>query len=132
MRARRSGAKAGALAWVDCLAGAAGCASATPESRTSVNERRAGFFIVAILACGHMRSYGCVWASGGGILADAMRTGQLLLLSIIGCHALWGQGAMRGLVDAHVHYNGDKAFLEKMVARLDPFDGTALILTPPK
>jgi uncharacterized protein len=61
-----------------------------------------------------------------------MRTGQLFLLSMIGCHALWGQAAMRGLVDAHVHYNGDKAFLEKMVARLDPFDGTALILTTVK
>jgi predicted TIM-barrel fold metal-dependent hydrolase len=35
------------------------------------------------------------------------------------------------MVDAHVHYNGDKAFLEKMAARLDPFDGTALILAQP-
>ena len=61
-----------------------------------------------------------------------MRTTQVFLLSMIGCHALWGQAAMRGLVDAHVHYNGDKAFLEKMVARLDPFDGTALVLTTPK
>jgi predicted TIM-barrel fold metal-dependent hydrolase len=61
-----------------------------------------------------------------------MRIGPALLLSMIGCHALWGQPALRGLVDAHVHYNGDKAFLEKMVARLDPFDGTALILTESK
>ena len=68
----------------------------------------------------------------GCILAVAMRTGHALLLPILGCHALWGQAALRGLVDAHVHYNGDKAFLEKMAARLDPFDGTALILTQPK
>ena len=61
-----------------------------------------------------------------------MRTGCLLFFSILGCQTLLGQAALRGLVDAHVHYNGDKAFLEKMVARLDPFDGTALILTPPK
>jgi len=61
-----------------------------------------------------------------------MRTEHALLLSILGCHALWGQAALRGLVDAHVHYNGDKAFLEKMAARLDPFDGTALILAQPK
>src|SRR5437763_6990365 len=61
-----------------------------------------------------------------------MRTGHTLLLSMLACHALWGQAALRGLVDAHVHYNGDKAFLEKMAARLDPFDGTAFILTQPK
>src|SRR5437764_14589245 len=108
MRARRSGAKAGAIAWVGCLAGAVGWASAAPVSSRTVNERRAGFFIEAILACGHMYVSG---ASTGGILADAMRTGQVFFLSIIGCQALWGQAAMRGLVDAHVHYNGDKAFL---------------------
>jgi predicted TIM-barrel fold metal-dependent hydrolase len=60
-----------------------------------------------------------------------MRTGHALLLPILGCHVLWGQAALRGLVDAHVHYNGDKAFLEKMALRLDPFDGTAFILTQP-
>jgi predicted TIM-barrel fold metal-dependent hydrolase len=60
-----------------------------------------------------------------------MRTGYALLLPIFFCHALWGQTALRGLVDAHVHYNGDKAFLEKMALRLDPFDGMAFILTQP-
>jgi NAD(P)-dependent dehydrogenase (short-subunit alcohol dehydrogenase family) len=60
-----------------------------------------------------------------------MRTRHALLLPILGCHAVWGQAALRGLVDAHVHYNGDKAFLEKMALRLDPFDGTALILAQP-
>ena len=58
--------------------------------------------------------------------------GTRLLLPILVGQALWGQAALRGLVDAHVHYNGDKAFLEKMALRLDPFDGTALILTQPK
>src|SRR5215813_4294345 len=61
-----------------------------------------------------------------------MRTGHALLVSIFGCHALCAQAPLRGLVDAHVHYNGDKAFLEKMSARLDPFDGTAFILTQAK
>ncbi len=61
-----------------------------------------------------------------------MRTIPVLLLSILGGQALWGQAAMRGLVDAHVHYNGDRTFLEKMAARLDPFDGTAFILTQPR
>src|SRR5262249_24761587 len=64
-------------------------------------------------------------------LAIAMRAVHALLLSILGCHALCGQAVLRGLVDAHVHYNGDKTFLEKMAARLDPFDGTAFILTQP-
>src|SRR5438128_5869435 len=61
-----------------------------------------------------------------------MRIAPLFLFSILGSQAVWGQPALRGLVDAHVHYNGDKAFLEKMVGRLDPFDGTAMILTLPK
>jgi predicted TIM-barrel fold metal-dependent hydrolase len=61
-----------------------------------------------------------------------MRTALVLLSPVLACHAVWGQPAMRGLVDAHVHYNSDKAFLEKMAARLDPFDGTALVLTQPK
>src|SRR5438094_5329746 len=61
-----------------------------------------------------------------------MRTGYAFLLSMIGCHALCGQPALRGLVHAHVNYNGDKTFLVKMAARLDPFDGTAFILTQPK
>jgi uncharacterized protein len=61
-----------------------------------------------------------------------MRIGHTLLLAIIGCHALWAQPALRGLVDSHVHYNGDKRFLDSMAARLDPFDGTAFILTQPK
>src|SRR5579862_1135550 len=37
----------------------------------------------------------------------------------------------KGLVDVHVHYNGKKAFLDDMTARLDKFDGTAFILTQP-
>src|ERR1043165_5338607 len=58
-----------------------------------------------------------------------MKTLAFLLLASA---ALYGQPALRGLVDAHVHYNGDKAFLDKMAARLDPFDGTAFILADEK
>ncbi|HYM11031.1 MAG TPA: amidohydrolase family protein, partial [Bryobacterales bacterium] len=36
------------------------------------------------------------------------------------------------LVDCHVHYNGDLKFLDALVARLDPFNGVAFLLTPPK
>jgi hypothetical protein len=35
------------------------------------------------------------------------------------------------LVDAHVHYNGDPAFLEKLAAKLDAADGIAFILIKP-
>jgi hypothetical protein len=60
-----------------------------------------------------------------------MRSERLLIVLALTAPGLWGQAALRGLVDAHVHYNGDKAFLEKMAARLDPYDGTAFILAPP-
>ena len=36
------------------------------------------------------------------------------------------------LVDAHVHHNGDPAFLEMLVAKLDAVDGMAFLLTEPK
>jgi len=51
-----------------------------------------------------------------------------LLLAIAISASLWAQTPLRGLVDVHVHYNGEKAFLDKMAARLDPYDGEALIL----
>src|SRR5271157_775049 len=35
------------------------------------------------------------------------------------------------LVDGHVHYNGDPAFLEKLVAKLEAVDGVAFLLTTP-
>jgi predicted TIM-barrel fold metal-dependent hydrolase len=35
-------------------------------------------------------------------------------------------------VDAHVHHNGDPAFLQKLVAKLDAADGIAFLLTAPK
>ena len=35
------------------------------------------------------------------------------------------------LIDCHVHYNGDPAFLEKLVSRLNEVDGMAFLLTKP-
>src|SRR5205814_8410373 len=63
-----------------------------------------------------------------------MRTRNLLLVLLIGSGSrdLRGQAALRGLVDVHVHYNGDKAFLRQMAARLDKYDGTAFILMASK
>ncbi|HLH38415.1 MAG TPA: amidohydrolase family protein [Bryobacteraceae bacterium] len=46
--------------------------------------------------------------------------------------ALQAQTAARGMVDVHVHYNGQKSFLEQMLARLDKHDGMAFLLTPPQ
>ena len=36
------------------------------------------------------------------------------------------------LLDAHVHHNGEVAFLEKLVARLEKLDGIAFLLTRPQ
>ena len=36
------------------------------------------------------------------------------------------------LVDAHVHHNGDPAFLQKLLARLEAVDGVAFLLTAPR
>lgn len=63
-----------------------------------------------------------------------MRTRQTLLaltLLAVGSQPVFSQARLQGLVDAHIHYNGDKAFLQQMLARLDKYDGTAFILTPP-
>lgn len=42
------------------------------------------------------------------------------------------QPARPRLIDAHVHYNGDPAFLGKLVAKLDSVDGVAFLLTKPE
>jgi hypothetical protein len=38
----------------------------------------------------------------------------------------------RRLVDAHVHHNGDPAFIEKLVARLEKVDGVAFLMVEPE
>jgi predicted TIM-barrel fold metal-dependent hydrolase len=57
---------------------------------------------------------------------------QVVVLLGLGCPSLFGQAAQRRLVDCHVHHNGDKAFLQQMLARLDKYDGTAFLLTGAK
>jgi uncharacterized protein len=57
------------------------------------------------------------------------RTFALLALAALPC----GLSAQTGrLVDAHVHHNGDPKFLEALTARLDKYDGLALVITAPK
>src|ERR1700719_1567319 len=36
------------------------------------------------------------------------------------------------LIDAHMHYNGDPAFLKQLLTKLDEVDGLAFLLTEPK
>jgi predicted TIM-barrel fold metal-dependent hydrolase len=55
----------------------------------------------------------------------------LLVLFMLASGRLMAQPRPR-LVDAHVHHNGDPAFLRKLVARLDAVDGMAFLLTAPK
>ena len=55
----------------------------------------------------------------------------LLVLFLLASGRLMAQPRPR-LVDAHVHHNGDPAFLGKLVARLDAVDGMAFLLTAPK
>jgi len=54
-----------------------------------------------------------------------------LALASFPCLA-WGQGAQPKIIDAHLHHNGDPAFLEKAVAKLEAVDGLAFLLTAPK
>jgi len=59
----------------------------------------------------------------------------LLLTSLVfvfGLSQLAGQSAPPKVIDGHVHHNGDPAFLEKLVAKLDSVDGLALLITAPK
>jgi len=57
----------------------------------------------------------------------------LLFLSLLaGMETLAAQTAPPRLIDAHLHHNGDPAFLEKLVAKLDSVDGLALVITAPK
>ena len=56
----------------------------------------------------------------------------LLVFALLGLGSrdLFGQAGQRRLVDVHVHYNGDKGFLQQMLARLDKYDGTAFLSDP--
>jgi len=56
----------------------------------------------------------------------------ILLLLLLSPSLLFGQTHPPRLIDAHVHYNGDPAFLEKLVAKLEAADGLAFLLVPPK
>jgi len=63
-----------------------------------------------------------------------MKRYSLLLVTLMCawvCGPLWAQSAQPKIIDGHVHYNGDPAFLQKLLAKLDSVDGMAFLLVPP-
>jgi hypothetical protein len=44
----------------------------------------------------------------------------------------WSQQVQPKLIDCHVHHNGSNAFLAKLVAKLTPLQGMAMLITAPK
>jgi len=54
-----------------------------------------------------------------------------VLLLVAGCSLVCAQPAPK-LIDAHLHYNGDPAFLKRLLARLDEVDGLTFLMVQPK
>jgi uncharacterized protein len=55
-----------------------------------------------------------------------------LLILVVGLSTAYGQAHPPRLIDAHVHYDGETGFLDKLVAKLDSVDGVAFLLATPK
>lgn len=51
---------------------------------------------------------------------------------VLSCGILFAQPPQPRIVDAHVHYNGDPAFLKKLVAKMDAENGLAFVLISPR
>ncbi len=60
------------------------------------------------------------------------RLSFVLTIFLASLGSLLAQSSPPRLIDAHFHNNGDPAFLEKVVAKLDSVDGMALLLTQPR
>jgi hypothetical protein len=48
-----------------------------------------------------------------------------------GCALALAQNKAPKLIDCHVHHNGEKAFLDQLISKLDVLDGMALLITAP-
>ena len=57
-----------------------------------------------------------------------MQLVRVLALSLVAGLAM----AQPKLIDAHMHYNGDPAFVKQLLAKLDEVDGLAFLLVDPK
>ncbi|HET7215176.1 MAG TPA: amidohydrolase family protein [Terriglobia bacterium] len=53
------------------------------------------------------------------------------LICLFVCGPLLAQSTQPKLIDGHVHYNGDPAFLQQLLQKLDSVDGVAFLLVPP-
>ncbi|MGA8184515.1 MAG: amidohydrolase family protein [Terriglobia bacterium] len=63
-----------------------------------------------------------------------MKKFSLLFVTVVCifvCGPLLAQSAQPKIIDGHVHYNGDPAFLQKLLQKLDSVDGMAFLLVPP-
>ena len=47
------------------------------------------------------------------------------------CIPGWAQSAQPKVIDGHLHYNGDPAFLQKALEKMESVDGMACLLVPP-
>ena len=55
-----------------------------------------------------------------------------VLACVLVCGPLLAQSAHQPrIIDGHVHYNGDPAFLQKLLDKLESVDGMAFLLVPP-
>jgi len=54
-----------------------------------------------------------------------------IMMCIFACGPGWAQSAQPKVIDGHLHYNGDPAFLQKALAKLESVDGMACLLVPP-
>lgn len=68
----------------------------------------------------------------GSVMLPDRGTPLRLLLAVSALATLSAQPAPPRLIDCHVHHNGDNAFLEKLVAKLDSVQGMAMLITQPK
>lgn len=73
------------------------------------------------------------------LCSDSTRPGPILVLMIpklfvalISFAFLPVLAAQPQILDAHVHHNGDPAFLKALIKRLDPFNGLAFVLVKPE
>jgi len=55
---------------------------------------------------------------------------RIIPMAVFAC--CWLAWAQPKLIDAHMHYNGDPAFLKLLMEKLDQVDGLAFLLTEPK
>src|SRR5436190_1371881 len=75
--------------------------------------------------CCSLEKWMTAWDTSSGML-------QLFAAALMTAALLSAQTKAPRLIDCHVHYNGERAFLDQLTARLDKEDGLAFLLVQPK